>query len=517
MLKLLYFVLLPVLMMCSNGLFAQTADIYQKAGDGHLNDKDYQAAFDNYTQAIKKSGHDNIHLSELYYKRGIALGGLRRGDEAISDFNKAIALNSQNNRAYWERGVIYDRNKNYESSISDYKKAMSLVKPDDRINLSILYCNIAYDELKLKNFTEAFQADSMSVVLNKSYSRAFQVRGNINYVKKNFKESVDDYTTAIFSFEIDDNKGVSYLFLHRADSESALKHYKDALNDYTTAIKLNPENGLAYWNRGAVYHYNSDFNLAVTDYTTAMTFYKNDSTKLSKLYDNRASNEAAQGLLTSAIDDESIAISLDSINKSFYFNKAAEYTQNGDYQTGIDIYTKMFPYFEAKNKFLAVLHLEIAVNEYFLSEFDKVIEDCSKAIALNPEDPSPYFYRGKVYLKKMNNKALAMNDFNKALTLDTTKKSVDYIFSLFYTGKGEEATATLQESILGTNNTAQLLSDYYNMACLYSLMNKPDEANIYLKKAFDNGYSKKYAAADDDLINIRNTDDYKSMMAASAN
>jgi tetratricopeptide (TPR) repeat protein len=105
-----------------------------------------------------------------------------------------------------------------------------------------------------------------------------------------------------------------------------------------------------------------------------------------------------------------------------------------------------------------------------------------------------------------------MKDFNKVLLLDTSKNTVNYIFSLFYIGRGDEAVSILQGNILKTNNDAELLSDYYNMACLYSLMNKPDEANIYLKKAIDNGYAKKYAVADEDLDNIRNTDDYKAIM-----
>jgi hypothetical protein len=44
-------------------------------------------------------------------------------------------------------------------------------------------------------------------------------------------------------------------------------------------------------------------------------------------------------------------------------------------------------------------------------------------------------------------------------------------------------------------------------------MNKPEEANIYLKKAIDSGYSKKFAANDEDFDNIRKTPDYVALMA----
>jgi len=53
------------LMICSSHAFAQTADIYQKAGDGYFDDKNYQAAFDSYNHAIKKAV--GIKLYSLFY------------------------------------------------------------------------------------------------------------------------------------------------------------------------------------------------------------------------------------------------------------------------------------------------------------------------------------------------------------------------------------------------------------------------------------------------------------------
>jgi tetratricopeptide (TPR) repeat protein len=169
--------------------------------------------------------------------------------------------------------------------------------------------------------------------------------------------------------------------------------------------------------------------------------------------------------------------------------------------------------FDKGNKKLhATLYYLVANNEYFLKEFDKVVTDCSTSISLNPDYSSAYFYRGKVYSKQLHKDDLARQDFNKVISLDTSKKSVDYIFSLFYIGKGDEAAAILQKEVLSTTDEAQVLGDYYNLACLYALMNKPDEGNNYLKMAIDKGYAKKYIVADEDLDNLRNTTDYKNMM-----
>jgi hypothetical protein len=46
---------------------------------------------------------------------------------------------------------------------------------------------------------------------------------------------------------------------------------------------------------------------------------------------------------------------------------------------------------------------------------------------------------------------------------------------------------------------------------MLALMNKPDEANNYLKTSINNGYSKKYARIDPDFEGIRNTPDFKDI------
>ncbi len=305
---------------------------------------------------------------------------------------------------------------------------------------------------------------------------------------------------------------LSYWYTDLADAKSANQQLKEAINDYSLALKIDPDNGVAYWNRGGAYHRHQDYELAANDYSHAMAYYKDDKINLSKLYVDRASNELGMSQLAPAIQDDSTAIALDPNNRSAYFDLADAYTQNGDYQKAIDEYRATLTFDKKNKKLNAILYFQIATNEYFLKEFDKVIADCTTSISLDPGYSSAYFYRGKVYFKQLHKTDLSTQDFNKVIALDTTKKSVDYIFSLFYIGKGDEAANILQQEVLNTTDELQILGDYYNLACLYSLMNKPDDANNYLKMAIDKGYAKKYAAADEDLDNIRNTAEYKAII-----
>jgi tetratricopeptide (TPR) repeat protein len=479
--------------------------------------KDYQSAIKNYTTAIKKGGKDKKTLASNYQNRGHMYANLGMYDKAFADYNMALKLDPKNGDAYWNRGVIFDSRGDNKNALSDYKNALALLKDKPWLNMAVLYCNIAYEQWMLGNLDDALHADSLSLALNPQYGRAYELKGNIHLSQKKYDSAIQDYTQAASNSRNDDPKVISELLSRRADAKREAKQYKQAINDYTLALEINADNGTAYWNRAATYHLNSDYELASADYTKAMTYFKDDNEQLSKLYDNRATNEMGQALYDKAIQDDSIAVALDSTNRNAYFTLSNLYTQNANYKASIKVLYKLVSFFPDNQKLQSALYYEIANNEYFLSEFDKVVDACTKAIKLNPDYASSYYYRGKVYLKKMNSKQLAMDDFNKVLALDTTKKSVDYIFALFYTGKGDEAAGILQSSLLSTNDDAAVLSDYYNLACLYALMNKPNEANIYLKKAIDAGYVKKYAMADEDLDNIRNTDDYKSTMASSSN
>jgi tetratricopeptide (TPR) repeat protein len=361
------------------------------------------------------------------------------------------------------------------------------------------------------------KADSQSMAANDNYGRPYLIKGNIHMALKKYDLAVDDYTTAMFKYG-PNMKMLPLLYTNRAESKMRLGKIKDAINDYSFSIKLDTTNNkIAYWNRGAAYNKNGDYQLASNDYTKAITFYQGDNANLSKLYNDRAMNELGLNQFAQAIADDSLAITYDATNMYAYLYRAITYTQSAEYQKAVFDYHSVILLKHDDKSFLSRIYYQVASDEYFLNEFDKVISDCTKAITYDPGYSEAYYYRAKVYLKKMKDKDLAAKDFAMVLSLDTTKKSVSYVFSLLYTGKSGEAISILQDDLLHADENIRTTGDYYNLACAYAIMNQPDEANSYLKKAMDNGYSKKYVIADEDLDNIRNTDDYKATIASAAN
>ncbi len=188
-----------------------------------------------------------------------------------------------------------------------------------------------------------------------------------------------DFTTAMGGYE-NNRKLLSGLFLGRADAKIRLKKYKDAINDYSAVIELIPDNKSAILQRAACYYYNGDYQLADNDYNKMIIYYKNDNKKLARLYDDRSVMEMGLQQCQKAITDDSLAISLDNQLGTAYWHKADAYAQNADFQLSIDNYIKTMSFYQNEKTAMAVLYNNIANEEYFLNEYQKVIDASTSSI-----------------------------------------------------------------------------------------------------------------------------------------
>lgn len=491
--------------------FGQTKIDYQKIADSLYDSKDYKGAIDNYTKAININKLNKIKLAVLLDKRAQVENDLELYKKAIEDESAAILANPNFGDAYWNRGIAYNKNGDHQLAINDYTKAM-LFNKNDKEDLSTLYDNCGINERKLKNYKKAIDDHTQAILLNSKNGDAYWHRGIAYNNNHEYQKAIDDYTTAMF-YNQENVEDLATLYKNRAVNKRLLKQYKDAINDFNTALQLSPANGGVYWDRGLTYQYNSDYQLAINDFNSAISYYQNDKNNQAILYNNMAINAAALRQLLKALDYVSKAIELNPQNGYFYWSRGNIYSQEGECKLAIDDFTKSMDFYKDNKRILAALHSENASNYYILKQSQQVIDECNTAISFYPANADPYFTRGKVYLKRIVNKENAINDFKKVIELDTSKATVSYIFSQFYIGNTELALQKLQDQVLKTVSTDDVLNHYYNIACMFSIMNKPDEANIYLKKAIESGYSKKFAANDEDFDNIRKTPEYIALMA----
>jgi len=85
---------------------------------------DSDAALKDYSQAISMAPDSNA--SEVYLNRGELFAKLGNLSSAMTDFDKAVQLDSTNSLAYFNRGNIRFQQEEYPPALNDFTKAVQL-------------------------------------------------------------------------------------------------------------------------------------------------------------------------------------------------------------------------------------------------------------------------------------------------------------------------------------------------------------------------------------------------------
>jgi len=154
-------------------------------------------------------------------------------------------------------------------------------------------------------------------------------------------------------------------------SEYERRNYQESVDNLNQIIKLNPQNSLAYNQRGDAFYRLGDYEKAQADSSKAIALNPQDA----NAYYDRGFAGFGLGKYKEAIADYTQAIKLNSQNHYAYYGRGLAWVKVQDYQAAI--------------------------------------EDFSKAIALNSNYGLAYYHRGMIYAK-LKKKKEALIDFKKA-------------------------------------------------------------------------------------------------------
>ena len=159
----------------------------------------------------------------MYTDRGWVYLHLKANEQAISDFNSALALNPVYARAYARRGQAYRYLKDYQHAMSDYDRAIEL-NPQDTW----------------------------------SYER----RGRMHRKLGNYWRALEDFDRIV---ELDPN--YVWAYLHRGITYRLLKNYEQALVEFDHALEIRPHYASILAERGLTCLWMQDLRQAISDYT----------------------------------------------------------------------------------------------------------------------------------------------------------------------------------------------------------------------------------------------------------
>ena len=488
-------------------------------------------------QYLDKELESNPTNGFAWMNYALAYGGSELYDEALKCINKAITLLSQDFKDEYisyvtgiKAGIYYGM-EDWTKSIETYSQAIKLDKNSSKAYYWRARCY--YNLSDWKNCTNDCQR---VIQFDDEYKiPAINLLGDICFAQKDYDKAIPYYDKVIDGINNEAALGKAYAY--RAASKWKTNNKRGAIDDILQSIELGDQVGYAF-----LQYFSSDneyFPLIRTKLQAKIV--KSDNPSLWKValgdcYASISDNVDAIKNYVSAAKDGGLDINF--INNRIYSSlvKACafddiKYFYNKRLQASNDQVSVKLDYAyhvldPAKHPDEAIRLLDECITEepdngfiYYararIKSYNNMvreaIEDYSMAIMLNEDYTFSYNERADCY-KRIGQTNKANDDYRTVLALDTDDSESEInnsIYALFYLGKTGDAKKKL---ISKTGN--EDFSDYYDAACLWSLMGENNNAISFLQKAFEDGYRDfNHINRDDDLDNIRNSSSFKSLVA----
>jgi tetratricopeptide (TPR) repeat protein len=205
-------------------------------------------------------------LARFYNKRGMAYYSRSDYQQAMQDFDQALALDPAYAGAYLLRGMAYSACKEYQQAITDFDQALVL---DAGATFAYAHRGIAH--LQRKDYEQAIMDFDWTQVLNPQLEGALLLRRLASWELLAYRPGKGEVDQAI---KLDPNDAQAYV--QRGMASSYLSEGLQAIVDFDRALELDPSDALAYAGRGHVYLEMGEIERARVDLLSSQAFAPND-------------------------------------------------------------------------------------------------------------------------------------------------------------------------------------------------------------------------------------------------
>ena len=437
--------------------------------------------------AVKKiPSKDKEYKAFAYGTRAKVYLNLEDTIQALKDYSQAINVMPDDDRLYNQRAQVYYEQEKYDLAYKDYQKMISL-KAGDVMG----YMGIGRNANAQKRYGDAIKQFDYVVKLDQNYSSAYSFRAESYIGLKKYNEAIDDVITAL---GIDKDRKAFYELQELADSafEQTVAKLK------VQKIKEPNEQSWAY-DLGVVYERAAKYNKAIAYYKESLEKESNiiTASRISSCYDDL-------GDYDKALEYCDQAIALDSVKSDYLYQKANILDNAGRTQEAI----KTMSDYIANTPDEPAGYYQRGWFKDHSGDIEGALEDYTMAITLQPNEAYAYLNRGVLYRLKGEN-AKAESDFKQVVRLDSIPEDAECSFyAYYYLGQKDKAI-----EVLNTILDKDKKGNCYDAACLYSVMGEKEKALSYLRQSLEDGYRRfAHIKRDRDLINIRNTEEFKVLL-----
>ena len=245
--------------------------------------------------------------------------------------------------------------------------------------------------------------------------------------QKNYSQALQTLNTLI---QRDQENGEAYFT--RASCHFNLDDFEQAVNDYTAAIDLSrSKDPKAYFFRGTALYQLHQHEAAIRDLTMAITLDGEYATA----FQQRAYAWTALGITDSALLDFGRTLEIDPASASAHFGLGNYFANLPDHDIAIAHYTQAIA-LEPKADYYFSRGLVFAL----LNNFADAIDDFSKAIELDSQYAAAYVMRGNMK-DEWGRSAEALADFDQALSINPADGSAYFNRGITRKNSGDIAGA----------------------------------------------------------------------------
>jgi len=436
---------------------------YQNIGE-------YQLAFSDISNAIKYHNKKTFYGKDiLYAQQGDLYVDIENYKEALNSYTKALKVNKNNTNVLFDRANLYYTMGDYSASDADWRRVIKI--DNNNVNAQV---GLARNMIARRQIDEAIRELNRLERIDPRKQRIYRYRCQAYDEKNNYRQAIDDLITWIYYDDIDRFK--ERFLLRFAEHEFIYLMAK--ISDMVVNDK---DNDLKWLNiRIFLYEKHDMWLEAINDYNTfeELLSYSHNS-----IYLGRGICYTELGQYDKAIAEFDKGIDLLE-NVWLYLYRARAYRLKGDYKLAIADFNKVIE-LDPMNSYAYYMR---GWTKEFDKDFQGALKDFTAAIELDREYAYTYVARGRLYQRILNQPLLAERDFLSVLSLesenDISKSGNCRQYALFHLGRIDDAIVH-QKTILDKFPTS---GNYYDAACLFSLMNRTDDAIKHLRIAFEKGY-----------------------------
>ena len=460
------------------------SDAYYALGMVYENEQNYRAALEAFSQAIRYASKKSAYSKgQAYVWRGYVYEEIEDYASAEADYNAAVKQKSM--MGYYFRAQFYLKQGDFAAAEKDFK-----VHLENKVNDTEILSNYVVCLMSQGKFDAALDYLNERIRFEPTFYASYYVRAYVYYYINESVKAIDDL--------------LIYL-AHNPTTSDIIWDILESNIDYSISkiserISVNPKDEYWLWARMALYRDSEQFAAALND----LQIYENLFGETRYTHSNKAicynglydfSNEVKQW--TAFIGDPEA-------NTDFaYYARGIAYRNCGQTERALLDFDSTL----MENPAFSAVYGERAWTYEMLGRLDEALKDINLAISYSPEKSWLYCRRGAI-LRQKGDSVSAQNDFRKVLELDTVSGNAATALAML--GRGDEAVALMKNILADSDDVA---GDQYNLACLYSLLNRKEEAVAALRAAVDAGYKNYYhISLDTDLVNIREEQGYKDIL-----